>query len=107
MACRRYRGQPPGRAGAHVRARSELGKRCCALALRPAVVLTGRGTVACCFITVSSVTDCSVTDPAGTARICGDDYQVTTTNFGRLGRTLGTSPGQRTTPGADNESRAC
>lgn len=68
---------------------------------RPAVVLTGRSTAACCFVTVSSVTD-----PAGTA-ICGDDYEVTTTNFRRFGRTLGTSPRQRTTPGTDNESRAC
>ncbi len=31
----------------------------------------------------------------------------TTTNFRWLGRTPGTSPGQRTTAGADNESRAC
>lgn len=79
-----------------------LAERCCALALRSAVVLTGCSTVACCFVTVSSVTD-----PAGTARICGDDYEVTTTNFRRFGRALGTSPGQRTTAGMDNESRAC
>ena len=78
-----------------------LAERCCALALRLAVALTGRSTVACCFVTISSVTDA-----AGTARICGD-YEVTTTNFRRFGRTLGTSPGQRTTAGADNESRAC
>jgi hypothetical protein len=75
---------------------------CCALALRSAVVVTGRSTVACCFVTVSSVTD-----PAGTARICGDDDEVTTANFRRSGRTLGARPGQRTTAGTDNESRAC
>jgi len=70
---------------------------------RPAVGrrLTGRGTLACCFVTVSSVTD-----PAGTARICDDD-EVTTANFRRFGRTLGASPGQRTTACTDNESRAC
>lgn len=65
-------------------------------------MLTGRGTVACCFVTVFSVTD-----PAGTARILGDDDDVTTANFSRFGRTLGASPGQRTTACADNESRAC
>jgi hypothetical protein len=75
---------------------------CCALALRSAVALTGRSTVACCFVTVSSVTD-----PAGTAGICGDDDEVTTANFRRFGRTLGATPGQRTTAGTDNESRAC
>ena len=62
-------------------------------------MLTGRSTVACCFVTVSSVTD-----PAGTARSCGDDDEVTTANFRRFGRTLGASPGQRTTAGTDNES---
>jgi hypothetical protein len=71
-----------------------LAERRCALALRSPVVLTGRSTVTCCFITV-----CSVTDPAGTARICGDDDEVTTTNF----RRAGSSPGQRTTAGNDNE----
>jgi len=45
--------------------------------------------------------------PAGTARILGDDDEVTTANFSRFGRTLGASPGQRTTACADNESRAC
>jgi hypothetical protein len=75
---------------------------CCALALRSAVAVTGRSTVACCFVAVSSVTD-----PAGTARICGDDDELTTANFRRFGRTLGASPGQRTTAGTDNESRGC
>jgi hypothetical protein len=55
-----------------------LAERCCALALRSAVALTGCSTVACCFVTISSVTD-----PAGTARICGD-YEVTTTTLGGL-----------------------
>jgi hypothetical protein len=75
---------------------------CCALALRSAVVVTGRSAVACCFVTVSAVTD-----PVGTARICRDDDEVTTANFRRFGRTLGASPGQRATAGKDNESRAC
>jgi len=79
-----------------------LAERCCALALRSAVVLTGRSSAACCFVTV-----CSVTDPAGTARTCGGDCEVTATNFGRLGRTLGTSAGQRAAAGTDNESCAC
>jgi hypothetical protein len=48
-----------------------------------------------------------VTDPAGTARICGDDDEVTTANFRQFGRTMGASPGQRTTACTDNESRAC
>lgn len=52
-----------------------LAERCCALALRSAVVLTRRSTVACYFVVAFSVTD-----PAGTATICGD-YEVTTTDF--------------------------
>lgn len=87
--------------GSHRFGSLNLAECCCAVALRSVVALTGCGTVACCFVTISSVTD-----PAGTARICGD-HEVTTTNFRRLGRTLGASPGQRTTAGADNESRGC
>lgn len=56
--------------------------------------------LACCFVTVSSVTD-----PRG--RGLAADYGVTTTNFRRFGGTLGTSPGQRTIAGTDNGCRAC
>ena len=57
---------------------------------------------ACCFVSVSSAPD-----PAEAARICDDGFEVTTTDLRRFDRTLGTSPGQRTTAGTDNESRAC
>jgi len=38
--------------------------------------------------------------------VCGDDHEVTTTNFSRFGRTVGSRPGQRTRVGPDNKSRA-
>jgi hypothetical protein len=65
-------------------------------------VLTGRITVACCFGAVAFVTE-----PGGDGQDCGDDYEVSATKFRRFGRMLGTGPGQRTTGGTDNESRAC